>query len=249
MSSVSFQSLSNFIWSVADLLRGPYRPPQYERVMLPLTVLRRFDCVLEASKPQVLKKYDQLKASGKDKDVDAVRDAVLNVVAKDKHGESLGFHNHSPLDFKILKGDPDNVGRHLQDYINGFSENIRKIFDRFEFDKEIEKMEESNRLYLVVSKFAEIDLHPDRVDNITMGLVFEDLIRRFNEAANETAGDHFTPREVIQLMVNLLMEQDGDILTGGSPIVTVCDPTCGTGGMLAEAQNWIQAHNENAIFN
>jgi type I restriction enzyme M protein len=247
MSTASFQSLSNFIWSVADLLRGPYRPPQYERVMLPLTVLRRFDCVLEMSKPQVLKKYDQLKASGKDKDVDAVRDAVLNAVAKDKNGESLGFHNHSSLDFKILKGDPDNVGRHLQDYINGFSENIRKIFDRFEFDKEIEKMEESNRLYLVVSKFAEIDLHPDRVDNITMGLVFEDLIRRFNEAANETAGDHFTPREVIQLMVNLLMEPDGDILTGGSPIVTVCDPTCGTGGMLAEAQNWIQAHNENAI--
>jgi type I restriction enzyme M protein len=243
MSSASFQSLSNFIWSVADLLRGPYRPPQYERVMLPMTVLRRFDSVLEASKPQVLKKYAQLQASGKITNVDA----TLNAFAKDKNGESLGFHNHSPLDFQILKGDPDNVGRHLQDYINGFSENIRKIFDRFEFDKEIEKMEESNRLYLVVAKFAEMDLHPDRVDNITMGLVFEDLIRRFNEAANETAGDHFTPREVIQLMVNLLMEPDGDILTGGSPIVTVCDPACGTGGMLAEAQNWILAHNQKAI--
>ncbi|MGK7872305.1 MAG: N-6 DNA methylase [Xenococcaceae cyanobacterium] len=243
MSAVSFQSLSNFIWSVADLLRGPYRPPQYERVMLPMTVLRRFDCVLELTKPQVLKKYEQLEASGKIKNMDA----TLNAFAKDKNGESLGFHNHSQLDFKALKGDPDNVGRHLQDYINGFSENIRKIFDRFEFDKEIEKMEESNRLYLVVSSFAEIDLHPDRIDNFTMGLVFEDLIRRFNEAANETAGDHFTPREVIRLMVNLLMEPDGDILTGGSPIVTVCDPACGTGGMLAEAQNWIQAHNENAI--
>jgi len=243
MSAGSFQSLSNFIWSVADLLRGPYRPPQYERVMLPMTVLRRFDCVLELTKPQVLKKYEQLEAVGKIKNVDA----TLNTFAKDKNGESLGFHSHSKLDFKALKGDPDNVGRHLQDYINGFSENIRKIFDRFEFDKEIEKMEESNRLYLVVSSFAEIDLHPDRVDNLTMGLVFEDLIRRFNEAANETAGDHFTPREVIQLMVNLLMEPDGDILTGGSPIVTVCDPACGTGGMLAEAQNWIQSHNENAI--
>ena len=243
MSVGSFQSLSNFIWSVADLLRGPYRPPQYERVMLPMTVLRRFDCVLELTKPQVLKKYEQLEASGKIKNVDA----TLNAFAKDKNRVSLGFHNHSKLDFKALKGDPDNVGRHLQDYINGFSENIRKIFDRFEFDKEIEKMEESNRLYLVVSSFAEIDLHPDRVDNLSMGLVFEDLIRRFNEAANETAGDHFTPREVIQLMVNLLMEPDGDILTGGSPIVTVCDPACGTGGMLAEAQNWIQSHNENAI--
>jgi len=243
MSPANFQSLANFIWSVADLLRGPYRPPQYERVMLPMTVLRRFDGVLAFSKAQVLKKHDLLEASGKIKNVDA----TLNAVAKDENGNSLGFHNHSKLDFKALKGDPDNVGRHLQDYINGFSENIRKIFERFEFDKEIEKLEEANRLYLVVSSFAEIDLHPNRVDNITMGLVFEDLIRRFNELANETAGDHFTPREVIHLMVNLLMEPDGEVLTGGRPIVTVCDPACGTGGMLAEAQNWIQAHNENAI--
>ena len=174
-------------------------------------------------------------------------DPTLNRIAKDVDGRELGFHNHSKLDFQKLKGDPDNIGRHLQDYINGFSQNIRDIFNKFEFDKEIEKMEESNRLYLVVSKFADIDLHPDGVDNITMGLVFEDLIRRFNEAANETAGDHFTPREVIRLMVNLLMEPDDDLLTSGSPIVTICDPACGTGGMLAEAQNWIRDHNENAI--
>jgi len=244
MSTPNFQPLSNFIWSVADLLRGPYRPPQYERVMLPMTVLRRFDCVLEGSKPAVLRKFAQLQSSGKVKNPDA----TLNSVAKDKDGRPLGFHNRSQLDFWKLKADPDNVGRHLQTYINGFSENIRKIFDRFEFDKEIEKMEESNRLYLVVSKFAEIDLHPDKVDNITMGLVFEDLIRRFNESANETAGDHFTPREVIRLMVNLLMEPDGDLLTNGSPIVTICDPACGTGGMLAEAQNWIREHNEDAII-
>jgi len=147
---------------------------------------------------------------------------------------------------KKLKGDPDNIGRHLADYINGFSENIRKIFERFEFDKEIEKLEESNRLYQVVAQFAEIDLHPRKVDNITMGLVFEDLIRRFNEAANETAGDHFTPREVIQLMVNLLLEPDTSVLTQAGIIVTICDPACGTGGMLAEAQNWIRAHNEQA---
>ncbi len=161
-------------------------------------------------------------------------------------GKPLGFHNHSQLDFQKLKGDPDNIGRHLADYINGFSENIRKIFERFEFDKEIEKLEESNRLYQVVSQFAEIDLHPRKVDNITMGLVFEDLIRRFNEAANETAGDHFTPREVIQLMVNLLLEPDTRVLTQAGIIVTICDPACGTGGMLAEAQNWIRAHNEQA---
>lgn len=243
MSTQNFQSLSNFIWSVADLLRGPYRPPQYERVMLPMTVLRRFDCVLGPSKDKVLQTHAKLIASGKLTNLDP----TLNKIAKDSDGRDLGFHNHSPLDFQKLKGDPDNVGRHLQDYINGFSQNIRDIFDKFEFDKEIEKMEESNRLYLVVSKFAEMDLHPDRVDNIEMGLVFEDLIRRFNEAANETAGDHFTPREVIQLMVNLLMEPDDELLTSGSPIVTICDPACGTGGMLAEAQNWIREHNDKAI--
>jgi type I restriction enzyme M protein len=239
--SANFQQLANFIWSVADLLRGPYRPPQYERVMLPLTVLRRFDAVLASSKDAVLKRHAELSSKGI-----ANIDAILNNLAKDEDGTPLGFHNHSQLDFYKLKGDPDNIGRHLADYINGFSENIRKIFERFEFDKEIEKLEESNRLYQVVAQFAEMDLHPRRVDNITMGLVFEDLIRRFNEAANETAGDHFTPREVIQLMVNLLLEPDTSVLTQAGIIVTICDPACGTGGMLAEAQNWIRAHNAQA---
>ncbi len=239
--SASFQQLANFIWSVADLLRGPYRPPQYERVMLPLTVLRRFDAVLAPTKAAVLKKHAELSAKGI-----ANTDAILNNLAKNEDGTPLGFHNHSQLDFHKLKGDPDNIGRHLADYIAGFSENIRKIFDRFEFSQEIDKLEESNRLYQVVAQFAEIDLHPTKVDNITMGLVFEDLIRRFNEAANETAGDHFTPREVIQLMVNLLLEPDTGVLTQDGIIVTVCDPACGTGGMLAEAQNWIRAHNDKA---
>lgn len=239
--STNFQQLANFIWSVADLLRGPYRPPQYERVMLPLTVLRRFDAVLAPSKASVLKRYAELSSKG----IPNI-DAVLNNLAMDEDGTPLGFHNHSQLDFYKLKGDPDNIGRHLTDYIAGFSENIRRIFERFEFDKEIEKLEESNRLYQVVSQFAEIDLHPRKVDNITMGLVFEDLIRRFNEAANETAGDHFTPREVIRLMVNLLLEPDTRVLTQAGVIVTICDPACGTGGMLAEAQNWIRAYNEQA---
>ncbi|SFE67607.1 class I SAM-dependent DNA methyltransferase [Nitrosomonas sp. Nm166] len=241
MTPANFQQLANFIWSVADLLRGPYRPPQYERVMLPLTVLRRFDAVLAPSKDTVLKRYAELSSKG----IPNI-DAILNNLAKNEDGTPLGFHNHSLLDFQKLKGDPDNIGRHLADYIAGFSENIRKIFERFEFDKEIEKLEESNRLYQVVAQFAEIDLHPKHVDNITMGLVFEDLIRRFNEAANETAGDHFTPREVIRLMVNLLLEPDTHVLTQEGIIVTICDPACGTGGMLAEAQNWIRAHNEQA---
>lgn len=239
--SANFQQLANFIWSVADLLRGPYRPPQYERVMLPLTVLRRFDAVLASSKEAVLKRHAELSSKG----IPNI-DAILNNLAKDEDGTSLGFHNHSRFDFYKLKGDPDNIRHHLSNYIEGFSENIRKIFERFDFYKEIDKLEESNRLYQVVSQFAEIDLHPRHVDNITMGLVFEDLIRRFNEAANETAGDHFTPREVIQLMVNLLLEPDTSVLTQAGVIVTICDPACGTGGMLAEAQNWIRAHNEQA---
>ena len=248
--SANFQQLANFIWSVADLLRGPYRPPQYERVMLPLTVLRRFDAVLAHSKGAVLKRHADLEAKNaelrRNKKEPINVDPILNNLAKDEDGTPLGFHNHSQLDFPKLKGDPDNIGRHLADYIAGFSENIRKIFERFEFDGEIEKLEESNRLYQVVAQFTEIDLHPRKVDNITMGLVFEDLIRRFNEAANETAGDHFTPREVIQLMVNLLLEPDTSVLTQAGVIVTICDPACGTGGMLAEAQNWIRAHNEQA---
>ena len=232
--------LANFIWQIADLLRGPYRPPQYERVMLPMTVLRRFDCVLAPTKDAVLKRYSRLKESK------VKNDPILNNVAKGDDGKPLGFHNRSELDFQKLKGDPDNIGRHLVAYIEGFSENVRKIFERFEFEKEIEKLEEANRLYLVVSKFAEVDLHINTVDNIAMGLIFEDLIRRFNEAANETAGDHFTPREVIRLMVNLLLEPDSRILTTRGVIATVCDPACGTGGMLAEAQNWIRDHNPDA---
>jgi type I restriction enzyme M protein len=168
MTPTNFQQLANFIWSVADLLRGPYRAPQYERVMLPLTVLRRFDAVLALTKDTVLNRYETIK----DRDPQLV-DGVLNQVAKDENGHPLGFHNHSPLDFRKLKGDPDNIGRHLVDYISGFSENIRKIFERFEFEKEIEKLEEANRLYQVVAQFAEIDLHPRHVDNITMGLLRE----------------------------------------------------------------------------
>jgi type I restriction enzyme M protein len=236
------QDLSNFIWQIADLLRGPYRPPQYERVMLPMTVLRRFDCVLADTKPQVVKRYNQLK-DGKTKNLDS----ILNTVAGG--GTDLGFHNHCEFDFAFLKGDPDNIRQHLVHYIEGFSQLVYQIFQSFEFEKEIEKLEEANRLYQVVSKFADLDLHPGRVDNIAMGLVFEDLIRRFNEAANETAGDHFTPREVIRLMVNVLLEPDEHILTEKGVITTVFDPACGTGGMLSEAQNWIREHNPGAVVN
>ena len=225
--------LSNFIWQIADLLRGPYRPPQYERVMLPLTVLRRFDCVLASTKEKVLSEHKRWQ----DRLEDEALDSMLNKAAGQR------FHNHSPLDFETLKGDPDNIHQHLQGYINGFSKNVRDIFDRFEFSNEIERMREANILYLIVTRFCDIDLHPDTVDNLRMGLLFEDLIRRFNEAANETAGDHFTPREVIRLMVDILFDPDDDILTKPGIVHKLLDPACGTGGMLAEAQNYLREHN------
>lgn len=228
--------LSNFIWQIADLLRGPYRPPQYERVMLPMTVLRRFDCVLAKSKTQVLAEYDRRKERLQGEALDS----RLNAVAGQR------FHNHSPLDFARLKADPDHINRHLPDYIDGFSKNVRDIFDYFDFKSEIAKMHEANILYLVVAKFCDIDLHPDVVLNYQMGQIFEDLIRRFNEAANETAGDYFTPREVIRLMVDILFTPDDEILTTEGKVFKLFDPACGTGGMLSEAQRHLQALNSRA---
>lgn len=225
---------SNLIWQIADLLRGPYRPPQYERVMLPMTVLRRFDCVLAPTKAKVLAEFDKRK--GGKLNAEAL-DRLLNKASGQQ------FHNHSALDFEKLKGDPDNIAKHLGSYIDGFSENVHRIFDFFEFDKEIEKMNESNILFLVVSKFCDVDLHPKTVPNAEMGLIFENLIRRFNELANETAGDHFTPREVIRLMVSILFINDDKLLATPGTVRKLLDPACGTGGMLAEAQNYLREHN------
>ncbi len=229
--------LTNFIWQIADLLRGPYRPPQYERVMLPMTVLRRFDCVLAPTKDKVLTEHEKRKGG---KLNDEALDKLLNRAAGQR------FHNHSPLTFEKLKGDPDRINQHLTSYIKSFSANVRRIFEFFEFDNEIEKMHEANILYLIVSKFCDADLHPDHVDNIEMGLVFENLIRRFNELANETAGDHFTPREVIRLMVNLLFIHDDKLLATAGTVRKLLDPACGTGGMLAEAQKYLRAHHAQA---
>lgn len=232
---MNFADKVSFIWSVADLLRGPYKPPQYGRVILPLTVLRRLDCVLEPTKEKVLARAAELKG-GKV----ANAEPILNRVAK------ASFHNTSKLDFKKLKGEPDKIAANLTAYIKGFSSQVRDIFEKFNFEPEIARLDENNRLYLVVSKFADIDLHPDRVSNIEMGYVFEELIRRFNEAANETAGDHFTPREVIRLMVNLLFAPDRDLLVKKGIVRTLLDPACGTGGMLAVADEYLHELNPDA---
>lgn len=230
---------ANLIWQIADLLRGPYRPPQYERVMLPMTVLRRFDCVLAETKTKVLAEYEKRK--GGKLSADAL-DRVLNRAAGQR------FHNHSPLTFEKLKGDPDNIEKHFVSYIKGFSANVRTIFEYFEFETEIEKMREANILYLVVSKFCDVNLHPDVVPNEEMGLIFENLIRRFNELANETAGDHFTPREVIRLMVHILFINDDKLLATPGTVRKLLDPACGTGGMLAEAQHYLREHHPAALL-
>src|SRR6267143_5888605 len=205
--------------------------------MLPMTVLRRFDCVLEPTKQKVLAQYEKQKGA---KLKDDALDKVLNRAAGER------FHNHSPLTFEKLKGDPDNIEKHLVSYIKGFSANVRTIFEYFEFETEIEKMREANILYLVVSKFCDVDLHPKTVPNEQMGLIFENLIRRFNELANETAGDHFTPREVIRLMVNILFINDDKLLATPGTVRKLLDPACGTGGMLAEAQNYLREHHSAA---
>lgn len=230
-----FSQKISFIWSVADLLRGPYKPAQYGRVILPLTVLRRLDCVLEPTKAKVLEKHAALKDS-KIKEPEP----ILNKVA------GHAFHNTSKLNFQKLKGEPDKAAQNLSHYIKSFSSKARQIFEYFEFEKEIAKLDDSDRLYLVIGKFADIDLHPDAVPNHDMGLIFEDLIRRFNEASNETAGDHFTPREVIRLMVNLLFTPDSQILRTKGIVKTLYDPACGTGGMLSVAEEHLRDLNPDA---
>ncbi|MEA1905807.1 MAG: class I SAM-dependent DNA methyltransferase, partial [Euryarchaeota archaeon] len=233
----NFNEKVSFIWSVADLLRGPYRPNQYKDVMLPLTVLRRMDCVLEPTKEKVLEKQKSL-ADSKFKDAEP----ILNRVA----GQS--FHNTSPFTFEKLKGDPDKIAANLTQYIKSFSSSAREIIDHFGFEEHIAKLEKADRLYQVVAKFCEIDLHPDKVSNIEMGYIFEELIRRFNEASNEEAGDHFTPREVIRLMVNLIFAPDSDILTTRGIVKTLYDPAAGTGGMLSVSEEYLRELNPDATL-
>ncbi|MDI6738758.1 MAG: class I SAM-dependent DNA methyltransferase [Candidatus Edwardsbacteria bacterium] len=231
----NFGEKVSFIWSVADLIRGPYRPNQYKDVMLPMTVLRRLDCVLEPTKDKVLEQQKKL-SGGKVKNVDPILCRVTGVP----------FYNTSRYTFDKLKGDPNNIAANLTHYIKGFSMRAREIIENFGFEEHIAKLDKADRLYLVVSKFCDIDLHPHAVSNIEMGYIFEELIRRFNEASNEEAGDHFTPREVIRLMVNLLFMPDGDILTTKGIVKTLYDPACGTGGMLSVAEDYVRELNPDA---
>ncbi len=228
--------LTSFIWSVADLLRGDYKQADYGKVILPMTVLRRLDCVLGDTKEAVLKRYAELKAKDSVKNVDPVLQRITKVP----------FHNVSKLDFEKLKGDPNHIAQNLASYVKGFSESARDVIDQFKFAEQIAKLDESNLLYQIVAKFADMDLHPRTVPNHLMGSIFEELIRRFAEQSNETAGEHFTPREVIRLMVDLLFVEDDDALRKRGVVKTLYDPACGTGGMLSVAEEYLRELNPDA---
>lgn len=231
---INFQDKVSFIWSIAEILRGPYKPEDYGKIVLPLAVLRRFDCVLESTKEEVLAKAEQFATMSEE-----AREPILNRVSKQN------FHNTSKYDFKKLLTDSDNIADNLRDYINGFSKVARDIMEHFDFDRQIDKLDQNNLLYLTIKRFSELDLHPEMVSNVEMGYVFEELIRRFSEHAE--AGDHYTPREVIRLMTHLLfLHDDANILTKPGLTQTLYDAAAGTGGMGSVAQEYLLNLNPTA---
>ena len=232
---IDFKAKANLIWQVADLLRGDYKQSDYGKVILPLTVLRRLDCVLKPTKEKVLDYLPKIQDKS-----DSAKDLILNNIA------GHNFHNRSKFDFEKLKDEPDKVAANLRNYINGFSASAREIIEYFSFDDQIERMDDpkADILFQIVKKFAVIDLSD--MDSMEMGYVFEELIRRFAEQSNETAGEHFTPREVIKLMVNILFNADNEALTKDGIVKTLYDPACGTGGMLSVAEKHLNDFNKKA---
>jgi len=235
--NTNFREIANFIWSIADLLRDYYKRSKYADVILPFTILRRLDCVLEATKEEVLDKHNQYKNKLDDPS------GLL------KRASGYSFFNISRYDFQKLLDDPQNIKANIINFINGFSKNISDIIENFKLREQINFLSDKNLLYQVVERFASINLHPDHISNHDMGYVFEELIRRFNEQTNENPGEHFTPREIIRLMVNMLFSKDKEELSKPGKIVTVYDPACGTGGMLTIAKDHIlEQINSEAII-
>jgi type I restriction enzyme M protein len=231
----NFNEKSDFIWSIADLLRGDYKQSEYQKVILPLTVLRRLDCVTERNQEAVLERYEQLQEQG-----------IENVAPLLKKAADAQVYNISEYTFEYLCNDPDDIAENLQYYINQYDEETKEIFEKFAFHHQINRLADADLLYKVVRQFAEIDLHPEAVPNEEMGYIYEELIRKFNELSNETAGEHFTPREVIELMVNLVFQEADAALTEQDAIRTVYDPACGTGGMLSVAEEYVRQLNTDA---
>lgn len=222
------------IWAIADKLTGVYKPHEYGEVILPLTVIRRFDCILADTKDAVLEKYESVKTL-------PMHDVFLK-----KAAGGLEFYNISKYTFERLLDDPDNIEDNFRDYLNGFSENVRGIIEKFKFDSHITTMANKGILYIVIKEFTspKANLHPDVISNLEMGYIFEEIIRRFSESHNEDAGQHYTPREVIRLMVNILFNDDNDILSGNNVAKTIYDPACGTGGMLSVAEEYLHELNK-----
>jgi type I restriction enzyme M protein len=220
------------IWAIADKLTGVYKPHEYGEVILPMTVFRRFDCILADTKELVLNKYD------KEKSV-PMRDVLL------RKASGHAFYNTSKYDFEKLLDDPDNIEANFRDYLNGFSENVQNIIEKFKFDGHITTMANKGILYIVIKEFnaPKANLHPKVISNLEMGYIFEEIIRKFSESHNEDAGQHYTPREVIELMVNILFYDDNDVLAGNNVAKTVYDPACGTGGMLSVCEEYLHRMN------
>lgn len=221
------------IWAIADKLTGVYKPHEYGEVILPLTVIRRFDCILSDTKDAVLKKYDEVKNL-------PMKDVLLRSATGGK-----AFYNTSKYTFERLLDDPDNIEENFRDYLNGFSENVQDIIEKFKFDGHITTMANKGILYIVIKEFTspKANLHPNVISNLEMGYIFEEIIRRFSESHNEDAGQHYTPREVIRLMVNILFHDDNDILSGNNVAKTIYDPACGTGGMLSVSEEYLHELN------
>lgn len=230
--SVNIAEKAALIWAIADKLTGVYKPHEYGEVILPLTVIRRFDCILSDTKDVVLDKYESIKTL-------PMRDVLL------RKASAQPFYNTSKYTFERLLDDPDNIEVNFRDYLNGFSENVQSIIEKFRFDGHITAMSNKGILYIVLKEFTSTraNLHPSAISNLEMGYIFEEIIRRFSESHNEDAGQHYTPREVIKLMVNVLFYDDNDILSGNNVAKTIYDPACGTGGMLSVAEEYLHELN------
>ena len=226
---MNHSEIVSFLWGVADLIRDTFKRGKYQDVILPLTVLRRLDCVLAPTKPKVLE--TQAKYKGK----------LENLEPQLRRASGFAFYNTSRYDFDKLLAHAPHLAANLRNYIAGFSPNMREVLEKFDFDNTISKLDEGGLLFQVMERFKNVDLHPGKVDNPTMGTIFEELIRKFNEALNENPGEHFTPRDVVHLMVDLLHAGDEDLIRKRGVVLTICDPCCGSGGMLTISKEHITA--------